>query len=141
MTSSKVSGLMCADFLRTMHLQGGGLIFRTCIKRLWTLESMVWLVIGLGTAVLTVVPIMSAGLLTLVSVVLQAKSGETAEQPGPSKKGVDAGPSGDKKLWIPKGEVAVRKAAKVCMWCGLEGHVGKDCKNPRSLTPSFAKGG
>ena len=71
----------------------------------------------------------------------KAAPGETAEQPGLSNKGGDAGPSEDKKLWIPKGEVAACKAAKVCMWFGLEGHVGKDCKNPRSLTPSFAKGG
>ena len=90
---------MGAGLLRTRHLQGGGLAFRTCIKRLWTLKSMVWrvTVIGLGIAVLTVVPVVLAGLLTLVSVAnslhsMQAKSerlppGETAEQPSPCKKG------------------------------------------------------
>ena len=49
------SSPMCAGLLRTMHLRpGGGLTLVTCIKRLWTLRSMVWLVAGLGTVVLSI---------------------------------------------------------------------------------------
>ena len=50
-----------------------------------------------------------------------------------------AGASGG--VWIPNEEVQARKAARVCIKCGQEGHMAKGCTNPKSLTPSFANRG
>ena len=55
--------------------------------------------------------------------------------------GPSSGGSGGRAVFIPRDEMAARYSAGVCQFCGVAGHQRKDCRNPKSLTPRFAKQG
>ena len=54
---------------------------------------------------------------------------------GPFNKGSGNSAGAGTSVWIPDAELKARKKAGVC------GHIGKNCPNPKSLTPSFADRG
>ena len=43
-----------------------------------------------------------------------------------------------KWVWTPEEEVKTCKTARVCIWCGQEGHTATSCKNTKTLTLTLA---